>query len=558
MKHTILVILSLFGQFIMAQNDAFIEEVITTNGKVYYEGKLFSGNLYEYKEEAQTPNKCISKSEFIDGVRHGASNYWYINGQPKSEANYENGKSIGIHTYYTDSGIVIQLNTFENGVLIKDEAFFSNGNPKYEKNYNIQGSPDGKFINWYENNQKNTEEHFVSGVQTKFKIKYTPTGKKVFEHTYKNGVKIASDLYFTSGNLQYHKEYDFETSKLTLDKTYFDTDAKDLFKQRSYKNEQSHGKQITKNDAGELVREEDYIHGKRLVLTEYANNKVFKIKEQINNFQTEKISVFNNDEQLITESFYTNGAKDSIWITYLPNGYKSSEVAYIADKKEWEGTYKNNRKDGTWSYYNTKSLNQVFETYAEGEKIDSKSFQKVHLLANRIRQKNTFAYLNTFTNEIIILAMDDSFSLDDYTKRVQFTLKRLFDTYFKPIETVSNEPYQLIDKFISVQNLRLSKKETIHERRKKPLDKNSGIIKEKGYDVFIFFQLSLTNRDDEELYNKEEKINKSDKIINSVFNAVTNTYAKSEGAAIESAFKSFKLKRFFRKNFKKAYKEHKK
>ncbi|WP_298421974.1 hypothetical protein [uncultured Kordia sp.] len=556
MKQAILFIL-LFSQLMMAQNDAFLDEVIFKNDTVIYNGIAFSGNLYEYKEEALTPNKCISKCEYVDGVRHGISTYWFMNGQLKGESNYAKGKATGKHIYYFETGNIHKIKIYDNGTVIKDELYYASGTPKHIKNYNSQGLKHGKTTTWYENNQVNTEEYFTNGIQTNTFIKYDLEGIIRLESSYTDGILTTKKSYYASGNLKNHTVYNIN-AHTTVSKTFFDTTEPEIFKQRSHKNEQYHGKQITKNELGEFLSERDYVEGKLRSMKKYKNNKLTRHAEFINNFKTEKIQVFNENEQLISESFLTNKIKDSIWLTYLSNGYKSSETAYTNGKKEWEGNYKNDQKDGVWIHYNNESLNQTFDTYKQGEKIQSDSFEKVHLLTNRINQANTFAYKNKFTDEIIILAMDDTFTLNTNTERVKYTLKYLFDTYFEPIRSVSNAPYQLIDKFIYVQNLQLSKKETIHERKKNRLDKNSPIIKEKGYHFYIAFQLYLTNRKNEELYNKTEKINKSDKIVNSLFNAVANTYAKSESAAIESAFKSFKLKRFFRKNFKKAYKENKK
>ncbi len=555
MKKTILIIIVLITQCITAQNDAFLDEVIIRNNKVYYNELPFSGNLYEYKEKALTANKCVSKCEYIDGVRHGQSTYWYMNGQLKSEGYYIKGESTGKHTYYFETGSIHKVIVYENGVIIKDELYYSSGSPKHVKKYNSKGLKHGETTTWYENKQINTEEYFTNGVHDKTLIKYDPEGIIRLENIYKNSILTSKKSYYASGNLKNHTIYN---TNITVSKTFFDNTKSEILKQRSFKNEQFHGKQITKNEQGHLISEQTYIEGKLQSSKKYKNNKLFTHSEFIKNFQTEKISAFNKTEQLVSESYLTNNVKDSIWFTYLPNGHRDTEKAYINGKIEWEGSFKNDQKDGVWIYYNNKSLNQRFDTYNQGNKIESNSFEKVHLLANRINQKNTFAYKNKFTDEIIILSMDDTFAVDINTERVKYTLKYLFDRYFEPINIVSNEPYQLIDKFIYAQNLQLSKKENVHERKKNRFDKNSPIIKEKGYHFYIVFQLYLTNRENEELYNKIEKINKSDKIVNSLFNAVANTYAKSESAAIESAFKSFKLKRFFKKHFKKAYKENKK
>ncbi|WP_420573727.1 hypothetical protein [Kordia sp.] len=555
-KKTLIILLVTF-QWIAAQSDAFIDEVTVKDTKVYYNGALFSGNLYEYKEEAQTPNKCISKCEYLDGVRHGLSNYWYLNGKLKSEANYEHGKSIGVHRVYFENGSIQQIKSYENGVTIKDELFYETGYPKHVKNYNTAGKKQGKFIIWHETKAKAIEENFENGLRDQSQFKYDSTGNKVSEKIYIKGTLTATKTFYTSGHLKSWKEFDLQTSKLTLHRTYFDTNEAEIFIQKSYKNELLHGKQISKNELGELISEQEYIEGNLLSSKIYKNNKLSKESAFLNNFQTEKTSNYNDNETLESVSFLTNNKKDSVWYTYFPNGEKRTEISYINDTKEWEGQYTNNQKDGVWIYYHNQSLNQVYKTYTEGQLVTEETFEKVHLLSNRINEKNTFAYKNRITDETIILVMDDTFSNDSNAERVQYTIKQFFDRYFDNILQVTEKPYQLIDKFIYVQNLELSKKETIHERRKNRFDKNAPIIREKGYDFFIVFHLFLTNREGEELYNKTEKVNKSGKMINSLLNSVAKTYAKTENEAIERAFKSFTLKRFFRKNFKKSYKKYK-
>ncbi len=121
----------LYFQYNFAQNDVFTSEITNNNDVIYYQNKPFTGTLYS-DDEVEIPNncQCTLKAIYNNGKLNGYKNEWYNNGNKKSEKNYKNGLAIGEHIYYNIDGFIINKETFNNGNIATQTAFFKNGKIK--------------------------------------------------------------------------------------------------------------------------------------------------------------------------------------------------------------------------------------------------------------------------------------------------------------------------------------------------------------------------------------------------------------------------------------------
>jgi antitoxin component YwqK of YwqJK toxin-antitoxin module len=70
--------------------------------------------------------------------------------------------------------------------LVKEEVFFSNGNPQWSGNYKNEVE-DGPWKYYYENGKLKSEQHYVKGKEEGLFTDYDEQGKVVKQGTYKAG-----------------------------------------------------------------------------------------------------------------------------------------------------------------------------------------------------------------------------------------------------------------------------------------------------------------------------------------------------------------------------------
>ena len=115
---------------------------------------------------------------------------------------------------------------------------------------------------------------------------------------------------------------------------------------------------------------------------------------------------------------------------------------------------------------------------------------------------------------------------------------------YKRLERESSDNLTLdttIDQKIYVQNISVDYKTTIHTNQKGK--------KEAGYDAFINCTLLLKDADNNLLAKHTYRFNKSNKLLNSLFNKLASTYSKSKQQAFLSSYKKINVKDFLVANY---------
>ena len=76
------------------------------------------------------------------------------------------------------------------------------------------------------------------------------------------------------------------------------------------------------------------------------------------------------------EGPYKDGKKDGLWIGYHENGQKSSEITYKNGKQYIIRTYKDGKREGFWTWWYANGQKFYEDVYKDGELIESKKWDR--------------------------------------------------------------------------------------------------------------------------------------------------------------------------------------
>jgi len=141
--------------FFNAKQHAFHQQ----EGKMYMEGKLFSGYMYALFENKDT----ALLAPFIDGLEQGTEKSWYENGSRKEIRLYQKGKKTGEHLGWWPDG--------------KKKFIYHYRDDKYE----------GEVTEWYESGQLFKTFHYQNGQEQGLQTQYFSTGDLQCNYEARNG-----------------------------------------------------------------------------------------------------------------------------------------------------------------------------------------------------------------------------------------------------------------------------------------------------------------------------------------------------------------------------------
>ena len=138
------------------KNDSLIK---IENGKVLYDGKLFSGILIEN----YPGGKKKSRAEYFRGVKWGKELIWYYTGQLYSERFYKNGMKDSVN-----------------------KGYWFNGNKKFEYNF-LNGDYNGSYKEWYPDGKLSIWMNYKNGKEDGSQKGWRENGKLFINYVVKNG-----------------------------------------------------------------------------------------------------------------------------------------------------------------------------------------------------------------------------------------------------------------------------------------------------------------------------------------------------------------------------------
>jgi antitoxin component YwqK of YwqJK toxin-antitoxin module len=203
------------------------------------EAPLIDGQLngtWTVRDKAGRP---ITQFQFENGIRQGASSWWYSTGQKRSEVTYKDGLMHGNlvvyganqqpeikSVYYDGRRLTTKTETYAKGQKMSEGSYLSpveaieiyydwwnlairtappqqsgpgvkhgtwtywhaNGKLRMQGEYK-EDLPVGKFTWWYENGQKQAEGEYVAGRQENVWVGWHPNGMKKYKGDYEEGVQ---------------------------------------------------------------------------------------------------------------------------------------------------------------------------------------------------------------------------------------------------------------------------------------------------------------------------------------------------------------------------------
>ncbi len=310
--------------------------------------------------------------------------YWPNSERVKEEGNYSNGKRNGLFKIYNRKGHLDRIETYKNGVLVKDAddqaldvkkkigedgkiksiGSYSNGKKQgifreYDENGEITSSA------IYKNNLKIGEGIITGSGQYEGSWKlYYPTGELKAEGEYKAGNKDGKwKYYFISGEIE--QRGNFKNNLASGEWTwYFKTgETKRL---EYYRKGREDGESIEYDEAGRVINHGNYIDGLRtgnwfLTIGDYEEKGEFIDDEKNGKWK----SFYVKTEKIYFEGEYSIGSPIKKHVYYYSDGMKKGE-----------GKHQAGERNGDWKFYNVDGTirlviryNNGIETRLDGEKI---------------------------------------------------------------------------------------------------------------------------------------------------------------------------------------------
>lgn len=189
------------------------------------EGKVI--NAFVYNEEGKIISKGIIRD---DGTREGEWNYYYDDGEVKSEGLYENNRQIGEWKFLFKGGNPEQIGNFNRGVLDgKWQWFYPSGKPLRVENFE-NGKKSGLFLEFSDKGDTVTAGNYAEGEMVGYwkttygdvleQGSYVSDNKDgLWKSFYPNGVLMYQGNYI-QGNPDGKHVYYYEDGKIQEEQTY--------------------------------------------------------------------------------------------------------------------------------------------------------------------------------------------------------------------------------------------------------------------------------------------------------------------------------------------------
>jgi antitoxin component YwqK of YwqJK toxin-antitoxin module len=156
--------------------------------------ELISGTVYL---ETLNGNPKL-EFNFKDGRRDGIQLTWFKNGELNSEYNYVNGIEHGYRKAWYENGNIHFIESFNNG---REHGTFKNWHEnsrlKWHREY-FEGEEHGLWRSWYKNGQQESEAYYNNGELNKAK-RWNNLGLLVYVTEYKNGILFLETCWDDSG-----------------------------------------------------------------------------------------------------------------------------------------------------------------------------------------------------------------------------------------------------------------------------------------------------------------------------------------------------------------------
>ena len=275
---------------INAQNDAFVNEVSEKDGKTFFQGKAFTGTLYDDVPGVPNDCECTLQAQYKNGVLHGTKKVWYSNGKLKEVSKYKNGVLIQRTTYYKN-GAIRKKEKYKEGKPVSSVIYNKDGSIKKATGVSLQDTEvSQRKVSKLKNNEPaHTQESSKNNLKKETRTTEPLRNDKEQKITQKTEVKNnTSKKHITSGK--------------TLTITGEDGLIKELFSDGKVK-------RIVLKENGLIVKDTLFNpEGKLLYVKKYEKGELVHAEE------------YNEEGKLIKEINKQNNKKHGIQIENYPDG----------------------------------------------------------------------------------------------------------------------------------------------------------------------------------------------------------------------------------------------
>lgn len=89
-----------------------------------YRGEPFTGEVVEHGRDGAV----TSSINYVDGIEHGSSRFWYPDGTLQSEATARRGVAVGVaRDWYSNGKLAIERTFDDDGVLVEIKRWGEDG-----------------------------------------------------------------------------------------------------------------------------------------------------------------------------------------------------------------------------------------------------------------------------------------------------------------------------------------------------------------------------------------------------------------------------------------------
>lgn len=388
------------------------------NGNLQLEGTIKKDKKAGVWKSFYLTGKPRLVEEYIDTTRYVRS-FWnsdstqtvingngkminrYLDNHVKEIYNFKDGLEDGDFVEYKINGDTAVSGSYNKGLKTGAwKQFFYNG--KIEKIANYKDNLlDGLYQVFYDYGKIRTSGYYKEGKKSGLWTWYATNGAIDMKGTFTDDLQDGDwTYYYPDGKISYTAQ--FKQGKKDGNWNYYYTNGA-RFKTGTFKDDEKEGNWKTWYESGNLLMDGNYSKGKEEgEWNNYWDGNTLKNKAT---FKAGKLNgawqSFSKQGKLTVSGFYKNGYKDKTWTEYFDNGslakvetFKVQKIKSKANtgpiknrvtyasvlngpytsysqkdfKKTEEGTYKNDKKDGTWlAYYPGGKIVAVLTNYKEGK-----------------------------------------------------------------------------------------------------------------------------------------------------------------------------------------------
>ena len=255
------------------------------DGQLSYCASYQNDLKHGFWEYYYTNGAKFKQGSFENDKKNGEWKTWYENGLLLMQGDYKNDLEEGVWENYWDNGQLKNKTTFSLGKRNGDwESYYKNGIVKTTGQYQTELKT-GKWMEYFDNGQlKDVEQYKV--INIKSKIKYGPMqnrtnsesvqhGKfisysqkdfqKTLEGVYKKGKKQGEWIAYHPGGVNPAVISNYKDGKLHGPMIAYSFRENRKTSEVNYKNGLQHGKVKIYNERGELIKEEEYNNGVKVI-----------------------------------------------------------------------------------------------------------------------------------------------------------------------------------------------------------------------------------------------------------------------------------------------------